>query len=84
MENMNTAVISTDRYEELLAIETRTKVAIEKIVRCDYISMEDLLFILGTDSSVEKAKQLHNEAEKFKERFKKSDYEPGFSFIQEE
>lgn len=58
-------LIPLRRYDELIGLENRVNIAVEKIVRHNYISMEDLLFILGTELAVEKGMELHEQAEEF-------------------
>lgn len=73
MENTNnagTVTISVGRFEELLDLETRVKVAVEKIVRHNYISTEDLLFILGTELAITKAEELREESQRYEEKLK--------------
>lgn len=73
MENTNnagTVTISVERFEELLDLETRVKVAVEKIVRHNYISTEDLLFTLGTGLALMKAEELREESKKYEEELK--------------
>lgn len=82
MENTNTVVIATRRYEELLDLETRVNVAVEKIVRCNYISTEDLLFILGTELAITKAEELREETKKYEEEM--GSRELSFSMMLEE
>lgn len=83
MGNAEMVSISLDRYDELLDLETRVNVAVEKIVRCNYISTEDLLFILGTELALSKAEELHKEAEEFENKVK-VERELGISILTEE
>lgn len=85
MENTNNAgivTISVERFEELLGLETRVNVVVEKIVRCNYINTEDLLFILGTELAITKAEELREEAEKYEAEM--SNRELSFSMMLEE
>lgn len=60
MENSNTVTIAMplQRYEQLLDLETRVNVVVERIAHERYLSIEDLLWILGTKLSVELAQEL--------------------------
>lgn len=80
MGNAEMVSISLDRYNELINLETRVNVAVEKIARCNYISQEDLLFILGTELALWKAEKLHEEFE----NKVKSEREIGISILTEE
>lgn len=57
-------VIPLKRYEELLDTESRVNVAVERIYHEKYISMESLLWILGTELAVETAMEIREKSEK--------------------
>lgn len=60
--------ISRYRYEQLLDIETRVNVAVERILHKEYMETKEILWILGTDLAVETAMELdHKDKEKWKE-----------------
>ncbi len=67
MENENlkqsslTVTITQHRYEQLLDIETRVDVAVERITREKYIGMEDILRTLGTELAIQGAEEMEEE-----------------------
>lgn len=50
--------ISQHRYEELLDIETRVDVVVERIIREKYMQMEDILRTLGTELAIQGAEEM--------------------------
>ena len=58
MTDKNEVVITQARYEELLDIETRVNVVVERLYHDTYLSEEDILWILGTDLAVTKAQKI--------------------------
>ncbi len=50
--------ITQHRYEELLDIETRVDVVVEKIIREKYMGMEDILRTLGTELALQGAEEI--------------------------
>lgn len=56
------------RYNELLKLETRVDVIVERILHSDFLSKEDILWILDTELSTGIAQELHDKAKKEKER----------------
>ena len=50
--------ITQHRYEELLDIETRVDVVVEKIIREKYMGMEDILRTLGTEIALQGAEEI--------------------------
>lgn len=63
MSNGNVVIIPIQRYNELLDIETRANVAVERIIHGDFVKMEDLLWILGTEMALERAYELKKKRE---------------------
>lgn len=61
--NVGAAVITNERYEQLLDLETRVNVVIERIAHKNFLSSEDLMWLLGTKESVKLAQILMAEAE---------------------
>lgn len=60
--------ISRYRYEQLLDIETRVNVAVERILHKEYMETKEVLWILGTDLAVETAMEIdRKDKEKWKE-----------------
>lgn len=58
----DTVLISRDRYEELLNIETRVDVVVERIIHEKYLNLESVLWILGTELAVETALELREKS----------------------
>ena len=64
MENENlkqsslTVTITQHRYEQLLDIETRVDVIVERITREKYMGMEDILRTLGTELALQGAEEI--------------------------
>lgn len=56
-------VIPLKRYEELLDIESRVNVAVERVYHEKYISIESLLWILGTELAIETAIELRKKSQ---------------------
>ena len=50
---------STERFLELLNIETRVKVLVDIIDQEEFISKETILRILGTEKAIEVADRIH-------------------------
>lgn len=63
MEN-GVVIITQDEYKSLLEIKTRCDVAVERLYHEDFLSKEDFLWILGTESAVELAQELREEDRK--------------------
>ena len=61
--NIDAVTISLRRYEQLIDVETRVNVVVERIARNGYIATQDLLWILGTELSVELAQELRDKEE---------------------
>lgn len=59
MKDTNIVVISLDRYEELLDLETRVNVIVERINHGKIMDIESLLWMLGTELSVDIADEIH-------------------------
>lgn len=65
MPDLNTITISMplQRYEQLIDAETRVDVVVERIAHNGYIATQDLLWILGTELSIELAQELRDKEE---------------------
>lgn len=68
-------VIPLKRYEELIRTEERVNVTVERLMHSDFFSKEDMLWILGTELSVELASELHSETERLRREWKKQGLE---------
>ena len=62
-----TVTITQHRYEQLLDIETRVDVLVERITHDNYIKTEDILRILGTELALQRAEEILEEERKQKE-----------------
>lgn len=62
-----TVTITQHRYEQLLDIETRVDVLVERITHDNYIRTEDILRILGTELALQRAEEILEEERKQKE-----------------
>lgn len=65
MSRLDTSVvvIPLKRYEELLDLETRVNVVVERVTHDKYFEKEDVLWVLGTDLAVDLAMEItkHND-----------------------
>lgn len=63
-------VIPLERYNDLIQLETRVDVAVERIFHDKYIKTEDLLWIINTDIACKLAQEIrieeHNQMEEWK------------------
>lgn len=58
MNENDNVVIPRDRYDELLDIETRVDVVVDMIARNDYVSMSNVLRILGSEYALDVAREI--------------------------
>ena len=63
-----TVTIPVQRYNELLDIETRVDVLIERYAHTDCVRKEDVLWILGTELATELAMELRHKNEEAKKK----------------
>lgn len=78
MENKDLMVtMPIARYEQLLDIETRVDVAVERMTNEEYCKIEDILRILGTELALQRADEIREADKKRNEeyRMKYSDQE---------
>lgn len=69
--NTSVVIIPLDRYEELVQMETRVNVVVERMYHDEFASREEILSILGTELSVELAEEIREEARKTREEYEK-------------
>ena len=62
-----TVTITQHRYEQLLDIETRVDVVVERITREKYVGMKEILRTLGTELALQGAEEMMEEERKQKE-----------------
>lgn len=53
-----TVTIPQNRYEQLLDLETRVDVAVERMTNDEYCKIEDVLRILGTELALQRADEI--------------------------
>lgn len=63
MLDTSVVVIPLERYNELLQKETRVNVLAERLWHNDFLSREDILWILDTELSVSVAEELRKQSE---------------------
>lgn len=66
-----TVIIPQDRYEQLLDLETRVDVAVERMSNDEYCKIEDVLRILGTELALQRADEIREEERKRHEEYMK-------------
>lgn len=67
-----TATIPQNRYEQLLDLETRVDVAVERMTNDEYCNLEDVLRILGTELVINRADKIREEERKWKQEYFRS------------
>lgn len=72
MENTNVVVIPIQRYDELLDLETRVNVVVERISHEEYLAPESLLWILGTELAVETAYSIEEQKKEERREYLKN------------
>lgn len=61
---MREVTITAERYEELLNCEARVEVAVSLLANDKYISVENMLRILGAETEADELKAYENEKSK--------------------
>lgn len=70
MENKDLVVtMPLTRYDQLLDVETRVDVAVERMTNDEYCKTEDILRILGTELALQKADEIREEEKKQHEEY---------------
>lgn len=72
-----TITIPQSRYEQLLDIETRVDVVVERIANDKYCEKESILRILGTELALQKADEIREEEKRRHEEYLKKRDEGG-------
>lgn len=67
-----TVTIPQYRYEQLLDLETRVDVAVERMTNDEYCKIEDVLRILGTELALQRADEIRGEEKRRHEEYLKS------------
>lgn len=67
-KSCDTVTISQERYEELIALESRVKAAVDYVANADFCNVKTALRIMGfyaeADKQEEKEKKLFNSSER--------------------
>lgn len=71
MSNNDMVVIPLERLTELIAIEARVDVAVNRIRNEKYIPMEELLWTLGTNLAIQAAIEIREREREEKEAYYK-------------
>lgn len=61
--------IPLSRYEQLLDLETRVDVAVERMTNDEYCKSEDILRILGTELALQTADEIREGEKKRREEY---------------
>lgn len=64
-----TVTIPQMEYKQLLDLETRVDVAVERMTNDEYCKIEDVLRILGTELALQKADEIREEEKLQHERY---------------
>lgn len=64
MDEQATVTITLERFMQLMELETRVNILVERIDHDEYMNVEDLLWALGTENAVEIAQKMRDEKEK--------------------
>lgn len=63
-EQKVTVTITLERFMQLMELETRVNIIVERIDHDEYMNVEALLWALGTENAVEIAQKMRDEKEK--------------------
>ena len=64
MDEQATVTLTLERFMQLMELETRVNILVERIDHDEYMNVEDLLWALGTENAVEIAQKMREEKEK--------------------
>lgn len=65
-EQKVTITLTLERFMQLMELETRVNILVERIDHDEYMNVEELLWALGTENAVEIAQKMRDEKERFK------------------
>ena len=51
--------ITTERFSEIIKIETRVDILVDMIERDEFVSKEEILRIIGTEKAIDVADRIH-------------------------
>lgn len=63
-EQKVTVTLTLERFMQLMELEIRVNILVERIDHDEYMNVEDLLWALGTENAVEIAQKMRDEKEK--------------------
>lgn len=66
---MREVSIPLDRYEELLDLETRVNVVVERLKHSGFFEIKDLLWILGTEEAIDVANEMQKKEDERRKQF---------------
>lgn len=66
---MKEVSIPLDRYEELLDLETRVNVVVERLKHSGFFEIKDLLWILGTEEAIDVANEMQKKEDERRKQF---------------
>ena len=64
MDEQTTVTLTLERFMQLMELETRVNILVERIDHDEYMNVEELLWALGTENAVEIAQKMRDEKEK--------------------
>ena len=64
MDEQATVTLTLERFMQLMELETRVNILVERIDHDEYMNVEELLWALGTENAVEIAQKMRDEKEK--------------------
>lgn len=64
MDEQATVTLTLERFIQLMELETRVNILVERIDHDEYMNVEELLWALGTENAVEIAQKMRDEKEK--------------------
>lgn len=63
-EQKVTVTLTLERFMQLMELETRVNILVERIDHDEYMNVEELLWALGTENAVEIAQKMRDEKER--------------------
>lgn len=63
-EQKVTVTLTLERFMQLMELEIRVNILVERIDHDEYMNVEDLLWALGTENAVEIAQKMRDEKER--------------------
>ena len=64
MDKQDTVTLTLERFVQLMELETRVNILVERIDHDEYMNVEELLWALGTENAVEIAQKMRDEKER--------------------